>query len=139
MLNTISIQGRMTNDAEAKTTASGNTFYVFGVACQRNYKNAEGKYDADFFDCVANGATGEHISRYFKKGNQVLLTGEMQTRTYDDNNGIKHKVATVVVNKAYFCGDKNNTQPTQANAAPTAPNSPSEAYVPSGDSELPFE
>lgn len=102
MLNTVVIQGRMAKDAEDKQLSNGNFVTTFCLACQRNYKNGDGKYDADFIDCVAFGTTGEMIGKYFKKGNEIIVSGEMQTRTYDDRNGVKHKVSVVKVDKFFF-------------------------------------
>lgn len=135
-LNQITIQGRMTRDAESKNTPSGKAVTVFCVACQRNYKNAEGKYEADFIDCVAYDKLGEHIRKWFHKGEDILLTGELTTRTYDDKNGVKHKVATIIVNKAFFVGNGNQNQ---GNTQATAQNSPSDTPYASGNNELPFE
>ena len=136
MLNTITVQGKMTRNAEVKTTPSGKTVTVFCVACQRNYKNTEGKYEADFIDCVAHEKTGEFICKYFSKGSDIIVSGELTTRVYDDMNGVKHKVASIVVSKAFFVGGSNQNQNATQN---TAPNSPSEPSEPSGDVSLPFE
>ena len=134
-LNQITIQGRMTRDAEEKNTPSGKAVTVFCVACQRNYKNTEGKYETDFIDCVANDKIGDFIRKFFCKGSEIIVSGELTTRTYDDKNGVKHKVATIIVNKAYFVGNGNQNQgSTQA----TAQNSPSEATPTSDNNELPF-
>ena len=135
-LNYVVAQGKMTRNAEVKTTPSGKRVTVFCVACQRNYKNTEGKYEADFIDCVAYDKTGEFICKYFSKGSDIIVSGELTTRVYDDKNGVKHKVASIIVSKAFFVGGSNQNQNASQN---TAPNSPSEAYEPSGNSELPFE
>ena len=139
MLNQITIQGRMTREAEVKNTPSGKTVTVFCVAVQRNYKNAEGKYESDFIDCVAYDRTGEFIRQYFHKGEMILLNGELTTRTYEDKNGTKHKVASIIVSKTYFTGN-NESKPT-AVAQPTqsvAPVAQEEQFDSSGGGELPF-
>lgn len=136
-LNQITIQGRMTRDAEAKNTPSGKTVTVFCVAVQRNYKNAEGKYEADFIDCVAYDKLGEHIRKWFHKGEDILLTGELTTRTYDDKNGVKHKVATIITNKVFFSG-ANNGSNQQTTSQPTQPTQQVQSEA-GGGNELPFE
>lgn len=129
MLNIITIQGKLCKDVEMKPTQTGRTIAVFCIAVQRNFKNAEGKYEADFIDCVAFDKQGEHINKYFHKGSDIIVTGELQTRTYDDKNGVKHKSAVVNVNKVFFAGGKSessqNSAPAESNITP--------------DSELPFE
>ena len=119
MLNQITIQGRMAKDAEDKMLNSGKVMTTFCVAVQRNYKNNEGKYDADFIDCVAYGKTGEFIGKYFHKGDFILLSGELQIRTYDDKNGVKHKVSVVNTANAYFVS--NGTAKKENPAAAPAP------------------
>ena len=109
MLNQITIQGRMAKDAEDKMLNNGKVITTFCVAVQRNYKNSEGKYDTDFVDCVAYDKIGEFIGKNFHRGDMILLTGELQLRTYDDKNGVKHKVSVVVVGKTFFVGSKPNS------------------------------
>ena len=130
-LNYVVAQGKLVRDAEAKPTSTGKNLTVFCIACQRNYKNSQGKYDADFIDCVAYDKTGDVIRKYFSKGSEIIVSGEFTTNTYEDKNGTKHKVASIVVNKVYFCGSKQNSN-TQA-AQPTSAEPIEES------SELPFE
>ena len=118
MLNTITIQGKLTKDIEIRSTNNGKKFALFCIACQRNYKNAEGKYDADFIDCIASEKIAEHIAKYFHKGNEIIVSGELQTRMYDDQNGQKRKSVLVNVSKTFFTSGKgesnNNPQGTVA-------------------------
>lgn len=106
MLNSITVQGKLTKDIEIRSTNNGKKFALFCIACQRNYKNAEGKYDADFIDCIASEKIAEHIARYFRKGNEIIISGELQTRMYDDQNGQKRKSFLVNVGKTYFTSGK---------------------------------
>ena len=117
MLNTITIQGKLTKDIEVRVTNNGKKFTLFCIACQRNYKNAEGKYDADFIDCIASEKIAEHIARYFRKGNEIIISGELQTRMYDDQNGQKHKSVIINVGKTFFTSGKTeNNGSAQATA-----------------------
>ena len=127
MLNTITIQGKLTKDIEVRVTNNGKKFTLFCIACQRNYKNAEGKYDADFIDCIASEKIAEHIAKYFHKGNEIIVSGELQTRMYDDQNGQKHKSVIINVGKTFFTSGKTENN---GNAQATATEE-------SGD--LPFE
>lgn len=106
MLNTITIQGKITKDVELRTAANGKIFTLFCVACQRNYKNAFGKYEADFIDCIASEKIAEHIAKYFHKGSEIIVSGELQTRMYDDQNGQKHKSVIINVGKTFFTSGK---------------------------------
>lgn len=127
MLNTITVQGKITKDIELRTTVNGKKFILFCVACQRNYKNAEGKYDADFIDCIASEKIAEHIAKYFRKGNEIIVSGELQTRMYDDQNGQKHKSVIINVGKTFFTSGK------------TENNGNAQATVTEESGELPFE
>lgn len=108
MLNLMILQGRLVKDVEARQLPNGKSVAVFCIACQRNYKNANGDYDTDFIDCTAYGNTGDFVAKYFHKGDMILANGELNLRIYEDKNGTKHKVAVVNVGKCYFTGDKKN-------------------------------
>lgn len=114
MLNQIIIQGKFTKDVEISVSGNGKKYAIFCIAVQRNYKNQSGKYDADFIDCIASEKVAEHIAKYFKKGSEIILSGELQTRVYDDANGQKRKSVLVNVGKTYFTSGKseNTTQET---------------------------
>ena len=66
-----------------------------------NFKNNQGQYDTDFIDCVSFEKT-PFISKYFHKGDSIIVTGELQTRIWTDDNGKKRKSYIVNVAKAYF-------------------------------------
>lgn len=127
MLNTITIQGKLTKDIEIRVTNNGKKFTLFCIACQRNYKNAEGKYDADFIDCIASEKIAEHIAKYFRKGSEIIVSGELQTRMYDDQNGQKHKSVIINVGKTFFTSGK------------TENNGNAQATATEESGELPFE
>jgi len=131
MLNQITLQGRLAADCEVKNTPNGALATNFAVAVQRNFKNNQGQYDTDFIDCVSFEKT-PFISKYFHKGDSIIVTGELQTRIWTDDNGKKRKSYIVNVAKAYFGLDGKASKPT-TQAAPTQ-------YVePAESGELPFE
>lgn len=107
MLNQITICGKMVKDAEDRMLNSGKCMTTFAVAVQRNYKNSNGEYDADFIDCVAFDKTGEIVSKYFHKGDTILLIGELQTKLYEDQDGKKRKQYVVLVARTFFTSKKN--------------------------------
>lgn len=127
MLNQVTIQGRMTKDAEIRTSTNGKSFTIFSVAVQRNYKGSNGKYDADFIDCIASEKVAEHIAKYFKKGSEIIISGEIQTRMYEAD-GQKRKSVLVNVSKTFFTSGKTESN---GNAEPQDNTEESEA--------LPFE
>lgn len=129
MLNRVCLQGRLTKDVEVRNTVNQIAVASFTIACDRPFKNeATGKYDADFINCVAWRQTASFIGQYFRKGDQIVISGRIQTRSYDDN-GQKRYVTEVVADEASFCGGGNKQDKPQAQ--PQIPQESSE--------ELPFD
>lgn len=108
MLNRVIIMGRITHELEIKQTQNGTACLSFSVAVERNFKNANGSYDADFINCVAWKNTAEFIGRYFGKGRMIAIEGQLRCRTYEDKNGTKHYVTEVYVDSASFTGEKTS-------------------------------
>ncbi len=108
-MNKIILVGRLTKDPEVRSTSAGFSTANFTVAVNRNFKNKEGNYDADFLPCVAFRNTADFISKFFKKGNMISLEGRVQTRSYDAQDGTKRYVTEVVVENVEFVGGKNES------------------------------
>jgi single-strand DNA-binding protein len=107
-MNQANIVGRLVRDVELKYTGSGIAVVNFVVAVDRNYKNAQGEYEADFIDCVAWRKQAEFISQYFKKGTPIAVTGSIQTRNYENNEGRKVYVTEVVADNVGFVPRDNS-------------------------------
>lgn len=104
--------GRLTKDPELRSTQSGLKVASFTLAINRNFKNKEGKYDADFLNCQTFDKRAEFIEKYFKKGSMMAITARAQTRNYDDSDGKKRFVTEFIVEEVYFAGSnekKNDT------------------------------
>ncbi len=108
MLNSVQLIGRFTRDPELRTTQSGISTCSFTIAVDRNFVRQGEERKADFIGCVAWRQTAEFISRYFKKGNLIALEGSIQTRTWDDNEGKRHYVTEVVVDRTHFVESKRD-------------------------------
>ena len=130
-INKSVIGGRLTADAELKTTSSGVSVCSFAVAVTRKMNREE----VDFINCVAWRNTAEFISKYFRKGSSICLTGSIQTRNWTDNGGNKRFTTEFVAEEAYFVDSKSDNafgqQSAPLNGAPHF-----EEIDP--DSELPF-
>ena len=107
MLNTATIQGRLTNNVEVKLTNTNRAVASVCIACDRDF--GEG---TDFINCVAWEKTADFISKYFKKGAQILCTGRIQVRDYEDKNGHKRTAVELVVDRAHFCEPKQAAEKT---------------------------
>lgn len=102
MLNRIDIQGRLTKEPELRTTQSGKAVASFTIACNRDFDREQ----TDFVDCVAWAGTGEFVSKYFHKGNLVIVSGRLQSRKWEDRQGGKRTSWEINVDNAYFCESK---------------------------------
>lgn len=108
MLNNVCIMGRLTAAPEVKATANGVSVCSFSIACNRPKRNGE-EPPPDFVDCVAWRGTADFVGKWFDKGDMIIVKGRLQTRSYDDKNGIRRKAVEVVAEEVNFGGKKNGT------------------------------
>lgn len=130
-MNKVILCGRLTADPVKRVTQNGKDSATFTVACTRNFKNANGDYDADFINCVAWGGTAVFVSNYFKKGSGIHAVGSIQTRKYD-KDGEKRYATEVNVSEVEFCGAGQKTE--KKKEADDIFND----YIPTDDEECPF-
>lgn len=119
-MNSIVLAGRLARDPELKTAPSGDNVCAFTVAVPRRFKGRNGP-DADFFDCSAWRQTGEFISRYFKKGDGIVLSGRLESRKWVDNIGNNRVSWQVVCEAAEFSQGRKSPEPDGAAALAPAP------------------
>ena len=110
MLNSISIAGRLTRDPELRYTQSQVAVCSYTVAVERDFAGQNQQREADFFDCVAWRQAGEFVSKYFHKGDMIVVTGRMQSRDWTDNQGNKRRNWEIQVEHSYFGGSKSDSQ-----------------------------
>lgn len=104
-MNKTILMGRLTKEPEVRYTQTNNTMVVnFTLAVNRRFAK-EGEQQADFINIIAWKSTGEFVSKYFKKGQQVAVAGRLQTRSYEDDKG-KHFITDVVAEEVYFADSK---------------------------------
>lgn len=91
-LNRAQLIGNLTQDPELKQTSTGQNVVSFGVATNRTYTDNSGQKvsQAEFHNIVAWGKLAEIISQYCKKGRKVYVEGRLQTRSWEDQQGVKH-------------------------------------------------
>lgn len=106
MLNLSILQGRLTDNPELRTTPSGTSVCSVSIACERDFKSDEGERETDFITVVSWRHNAEFLAKYFKKGQQLVVSGRLQTRTYTDKNDVKRKAVEIVAEHFYFCGGK---------------------------------
>ena len=108
-MNKVILMGRLTRDPEVRYTQTNNTLVAsFSLAVNRRFVRQGEERQADFINIVAWSKLGEFCSKYFKKGQQVAVTGRLQTRTWDDEQGNKRYITEVVAEEAYFADSKRD-------------------------------
>ena len=107
-MNNVSLVGRLTKDPELRTISTGNTTCSFTVAVTRQFTNANGERETDFINCVIWGKQAENLAKYCTKGSLIGVTGRIQTRNYDGQDGKKVYVTEVAANNVTFLTPKNS-------------------------------
>ena len=143
-MNKVILMGRLTRDPEVRYTQTNNTLVAsFSLAVNRRFVRQGEERQADFINIVAWSKLGEFCSKYFKKGQQVAIVGRIQTRTWDDDQGVKHYVTEVVAEEAYFAdsrrdGDASSAEAFESNFGTTAPGNAGSDFEASSTDDLPF-
>ncbi|WP_373742379.1 single-stranded DNA-binding protein [Jeotgalibaca porci] len=115
MINNVTIIGRTTKDIELRATSSGTNNASFSLAVERNFKNANGEKETDFINCVAWRKTAEIVAQYAPKGSLIGVRGRIQTRNYENNQGVRVYVTEVVADEVQLIDTRNNNQGANAN------------------------
>lgn len=105
MINNAVIMGRLTADPELKHTPQGIAVTRFTVAVDRAYQKDKEERKTDFIDVVCWRGTAEFVTRYFRKGSMIAVTGSIQTGSYE-KDGIRRRTFEIVAEKVSFCGGK---------------------------------
>ncbi len=117
MLNQIILQANLTKEPEARATKSGKQVVQLSVACNRDFKQ-EGQPSVDYFNVICFGATGEFVQKYFKKGQQALIVGSVQNRSWDGKDGAKHYATDIIAKEVKFAGTNQNKSGGSSNGVP---------------------
>lgn len=108
-MNKVILMGRLTRDPEVRYSqgAEPKAIARYSLAVNRRFKR-QGEQDADFIPCVAFGKQGEFAEKYLSKGRLIAVSGRLQVRNWDDNNGNKRTTIEVVVEEQYFAESKKS-------------------------------
>lgn len=140
MVNHMILQGRLCADPELRTTQSGVSVCSFRLAWSEKYKEAETKL---FIACTAWRGTGDMVSKYFTKGQEILAEGKLSTRDWEDRDGNKHQSIEMTVDRVHFCGPKSSGAAENSNSyrsagAPVDVSAGDFAELDDDDGEFPF-
>ncbi|HHY82223.1 MAG TPA: single-stranded DNA-binding protein [Clostridiales bacterium] len=140
MLNKVILIGRLTRDPDYRSTPSNVSVCTFTLAVDRNFTNQQGEREADFIPIVTWRNLADTCHRYLSKGRLVAVSGRLQTRSYEGNDGQKRYVTEVVADEVRFL--ERSTTSTQGEGFPHNPagSSPAPGFEPidEEDDELPF-
>jgi single-strand DNA-binding protein len=109
-MNKIILIGNLTRDPELTETNTGIAVCKFAIAVQRPYAVKDENRVADFFECTAWRGLGETIARFTKKGKKVAVTGSIQIRNYEDNQGAKRTAVDIIVQDCEFLSPKTDQE-----------------------------
>jgi single-strand DNA-binding protein len=121
VINQVTLVGRLTRDPELKWTPDGKAVLNVTLAVNRHYKNASGDFDADFVHCTLWGKTAENTSNYCRKGSVIGVTGRIQTRNYDNQEGKRVYVTEVVAEGVRFLSSKPANTKEEPQTVPPVP------------------
>lgn len=142
MLNSVVLVGRLTKDPELRYTPSNQAVATFSLAVNRNFKSQNGEREADFINCVIWRQQAENLANWAKKGALIGITGRIQTRSYENQQGQRVYVTEVVADNFQLLefNKQNNQGQSQGNSQQdlsgqaTANTSP----IDISDDDLPF-
>lgn len=144
--NKVMIGGRLTADPENSQTTSGISMTRFSVAVNRRFAKDSSQQQTDFFNVTAWRATADFVSKYFKKGSSIFVTGSLQTRSWTDQNGQKRYATDIVAEEVSFVDSRSESSssgqyvPDSYNAEPSfsgGAEAPKFEEI-KGDDDLPF-
>lgn len=107
-MNKVILIGNLTRDPEVSTTSGGTSVCKFSIAVNRDYENGKGERDTDFFNITVWRGRAETCGKYLKKGNKVAVCGSLETRKYDDKDGVTRYVTDVIASDVEFLTPKKD-------------------------------
>lgn len=117
MINNIVLVGRMTKDAELRYTPSQVAVATFTLAVNRRFKEQNGERETDFINCVIWRQSAENLANWAKKGTLIGITGRIQTRNYENQQGQRVYVTEVVAESFQVLESRNQQQSGQGNSS----------------------
>lgn len=119
MLNNVSLVGRLTDNAELRYTPNNQAVATFRLAVNRPFKSQNGEREADFINCVIWRQQAENLANWVKKGALIGITGRIQTRNYENQQGQRVYVTEVVADNFQLLeSQKERGNQMQANSQP---------------------
>ncbi|MBO0458362.1 single-stranded DNA-binding protein [Enterococcus hulanensis] len=145
MINNVVLVGRLTKDPDLRYTANGTGVATFTLAVNRDFTNQDGKREADFINCVIWRKSAETLANYARKGTLLGVTGRVQTRNYENQQGQRVYVTEVVAESFQLLESRSNNEKRQDDKQQQNTNTNNSASDPFngssidiGDDDMPF-
>lgn len=113
MINNVTLVGRLTKDVELKYTPANQAVAQFTLAVNRTFKNANGERESDFINCVIWRQAAENLANWAKKGALIGITGRIQTRNYENQQGQRVYITEVIAENFQMLESRNQQQGQQ--------------------------
>ena len=107
-MNRAFLVGNLTRDPELRKTQNDVSVCTFTIACNRRFTNANGQREADFLNIVVWRGQADNCYRYLKKGRRVAVSGSIQTRSYEGQDGNRRYVTEIVADEVEFLSTANS-------------------------------
>lgn len=120
--NQVTLMGNLTRDPELRNTPNGQSVCSFSLALNRSYKGSDGNWQeaTDYIDIVAWGPLGERVSQYLSKGRPCLVSGRLQSRSWEQEGQKRSKVEVVAQDVTFLGGGGGDQGATQSAPATTS-------------------
>ncbi len=122
-MNKVFLIGNLTRDPDMSETNSGIPMCRFSIAVNRSYSSSDGERQTDFFNVTAWRGLAENVGKYCKKGNKVAVSGSIQIRNYEDNQGNRRTAVDIVAQDIEFLTARNQSAGDDFYDVPAAPKS----------------
>ena len=138
-MNKVFLIGNLTRDPELTETASGVAVCHFAIAVNRSYSSSQsGERETDFFNCTAWRGLAENVARYARKGKKVAVSGSIQLRNYEDNQGVKRTAVDIIAQDVEFLSPRDNEDGFDEMPAKATPKRKPVLQAMDDDSDIPF-
>ena len=148
-MNKVYLIGNLTRDPEMRSTSAGVSVCNFSIAVNRRFRSKSGQQETDFFNIVAWRELGENCGKYLAKGRKVAVSGSIQTRSYEAQDGSKRTAFDIVADDVEFLTPSgatgmSGTEPRVASPSPAPAAQPASypaadaGFTQVDDDDLPF-
>ncbi len=121
-INQVIIMGNLTRDPELRSTPNGQSVCSFSLALNRSYKDQSGEWQdaTDYIDVTAWAGLGERVSQYLTKGRRCLVTGRLQSRSWEQDGQKRSKVEVLANDVTFLDSRGGESSPNEPSDAPAS-------------------